>query len=107
MVFQFQILPKLLHFTNSMLATLNYILNMETDAVQRHASLPTVNGPKLDRFREHRNIKFIELLGHSRGDEGNLHATHGYVFKVVIDSESFALKIVRFRVSTSSGVHVG
>lgn len=63
--------------------------NMPLSPVDQFDELPTIKGPKLGRFREGRyskKIDYLELL--SPG------GSHGYVFKVRIDGELFALKIV-------------
>jgi len=61
--------------------------------------LPRIGGPKLRRFKDghYERIEYLELLGRS-DDEELLNGDHGYVFRVQIDMELYALKIVRLRI---------
>jgi len=70
---------------------------MPTAAIDKFDYLPTVSGPKLGRFRNgrYKKIEFLELLGLSDDAEESPDGVHGHVFRVRIDSEPFALKIVR------------
>jgi hypothetical protein len=65
--------------------------------INKYDQLPNLDGPKCWRFKNgrYRKLQFLELLGDSADeDDGVPEATHGYVFKVDIDSQLFALKIV-------------
>ena len=70
---------------------------MPTAAIDKFEYLPTIPGPKLGRFKkgQHGKIEFLELLGSSHDGEDSPDGVHGHVFRVRIDSELFALKIVR------------
>lgn len=58
---------------------------MSIAPIDRFDELPRVNGPK-PRFKyDHRGIEYLDLL--ARED-------HGYLFKVRINGELYALKIV-------------
>jgi Kinetochore Sim4 complex subunit FTA2 len=68
---------------------------MSTAAIDQFCDLPRIKGPKLSRFKDgnYHKIEYLELLG--TDGEGQLNGDHGYVFKVRIDGELYALKIVR------------
>ncbi len=57
--------------------------------------LPRVKGPKLGRFkgRNYKRIEYLELLSGSNDQDQYPIGDHGYVFKVRIDEEVYALKV--------------
>ena len=65
-------------------------------AIEKYDELPQIKGPKLHRFRSFRRIEYKELLSEVEDEESESFGIHGYVFRVLIDSKSFALKIVRY-----------
>lgn len=69
---------------------------MSTAAIDQSDELPSIEGPKLRRFKggNYNRIEYEELLG--SGD-------HGYVFRVRIDGELYALKLVRLGTPTTVG----
>jgi hypothetical protein len=69
---------------------------MSTYDIDKHDELPQIDGPKLPCFKERRykKIEYLELLNPPREEEQSSNGGHGYVFKVLIDSEPYALKIV-------------
>jgi Kinetochore Sim4 complex subunit FTA2 len=72
---------------------------MSVAAVDQYDLLPQIKGPKLRRFRDGRynRIEYLELLGDAlRGEDASSTGVHGYVFRVRIDGEPFALKIVGY-----------
>ncbi|KAJ9493583.1 hypothetical protein H2202_010931 [Exophiala xenobiotica] len=71
---------------------------MSTTLLDQFDELPRIKGPKLRRFNDghYKRIEYLVLLGRSN-DEGQLPSgDHGYVFRVRIDGELYALKIFRF-----------
>jgi Kinetochore Sim4 complex subunit FTA2 len=74
---------------------------MDRGAVDKYSLLPTIDGPKLPRFGNvPLRIQYLELLSTSMDSDGNPDAVHGYVFKVIINSKPFALKIVRLSIDS-------
>jgi hypothetical protein len=67
---------------------------MSTATIDKFDELPRIKGPKLRRFKDghYKRIEYLELLGRS---------DHSYVFRVQIDGEPYALKIVRLGTSTT------
>ncbi|KAK5214994.1 hypothetical protein LTR72_011917 [Exophiala xenobiotica] len=68
---------------------------MSTALIDQFDELPRIKGPKLQHFKDshHKRIEYLELLRRS-DDEGQLpNGGHGYVFRVRIDGELYALKI--------------
>ena len=76
---------------------------MSTAAIDLFDELPTIKGPKLRRFKDsfYKRIEYLELLGRSNDEEQLLNGEHGYVFRVRIDGELYALKIVRLGTFTT------
>lgn len=76
---------------------------MSTATIDQFDELPRTRGPKLRRFREghYKKIEYLGLLGGSEDDEQLPNGDHGYVFRVRIDGELYALKIVRLGISTT------
>lgn len=76
---------------------------MSTAAIDQFDELPRVKGPKLRRFKEgrYKKIEYLELLSGSGDDDELPSGDHGYVFRVRIDGELYALKIVCFNPSTT------
>ena len=76
--------------------------SISTTAIDRFHELPRVKGPKLPRFKDghYERIEYLELL--SRSDDGEPNGDHGYVFKVRIDGELYALKIACVETSTTN-----
>ena len=70
---------------------------MPTATIDQFDELPRIRGPKLRRFKDghHGEIEYLELLGKSDDEEHLTNGDHGYVFRVRIDGELYALKIVR------------
>ncbi|KAL9106676.1 MAG: hypothetical protein Q9227_008328 [Pyrenula ochraceoflavens] len=70
---------------------------MSTAAIDQFDELPRIKGPKLGRFKngQYKRIEYLELLGRSDKEERLQDGDHSYVFKVRIDGELWALKIVR------------
>ena len=69
---------------------------MSTAAIDQFNELPRIKGPKLRRFKDghYKSVEYLELL-HRPDDEEQLPSgEHGYVFRVRIDGELYALKIV-------------
>jgi hypothetical protein len=64
--------------------------------IKKRKSIPPVEGPVLSRFKDgrYKKIEYLELLNSSEDDDEEFIGEHGYVFRVLIDSELFALKIV-------------
>ncbi len=62
--------------------------------------LPRVDGPKLGRFNggNYKRIEYLELLGRSSDQGQYTIGDHGYVFKVRIDGELYALKVASLRI---------
>jgi hypothetical protein len=73
-------------------------LSMSTAIIDQFDELPRIKGPKLRRFRE---FEYLELLSRSDDEEQLPNGDHGYVFRVQIDGELYALKIVRLGTSTT------
>lgn len=73
---------------------------MAIAAIDRFDALPRVDGPKLPRFKNGRydSIKYLNLLSEA-DDEQSPDGDHGYVFKVCIDGELYALKVVSVEAS--------
>lgn len=69
---------------------------MSTAAIDLFNELPMIKGPKLRRFKDghYEKIEYLELLGISDDEEHLTNGDHGYVFRVRIDGELYALKIV-------------
>ena len=76
---------------------------MSTATIDQFDELPRIKGPKLRRFKDghYKRIEYLELLGRSDDEEQLANGDHGYVFRVRIDGELYALKIVRLGISTS------
>ncbi|KAJ9493829.1 hypothetical protein H2202_010684 [Exophiala xenobiotica] len=67
---------------------------MSTASIDQFDELPRIKGPKLRRFKDghYKRIEYLELLSRSN-DEGQLpNGGHGYVFRVRIDGELYALE---------------
>ncbi|KAF2179630.1 hypothetical protein K469DRAFT_693878 [Zopfia rhizophila CBS 207.26] len=71
---------------------------MSTAAIDQFDELPRIRGTKLRRFKDghYKRIEYLELLGRSDDEEQLPNGDHGYVFRVRIDGELYALKIFRF-----------
>ncbi|KAF2175811.1 hypothetical protein K469DRAFT_763366 [Zopfia rhizophila CBS 207.26] len=76
---------------------------MSTAAIDQFDELLRIKGPKLRRFKDghYKRIEYLELLGRSDDEEQLPNEDHGYVFRVRIDGELHALKIVRLGTSTT------
>jgi hypothetical protein len=76
---------------------------MPTAAIDQFDELPRIKGPKLRRFKDgrYKRIEYLELLGTSDDEEQSPSGDHGYVFRVHIDGELYALKIVCLGASTT------
>ena len=76
---------------------------MTTAIIDQFDELPRIKGPKLRRFKEghYKKIEYLELLSKFDDEEQLPDGDHGYVFKVRIDGELYALKIVHFGISTT------
>jgi len=70
-----------------MSVSLRYDLNKDSQ-------LPPCEGPKLHAFgKRHKPVEFLELISDPT-NEYDESGGHGYVFKVRINNEIFALKVV-------------
>ncbi|KAK0710068.1 kinetochore Sim4 complex subunit FTA2-domain-containing protein [Lasiosphaeria miniovina] len=71
---------------------------MEIAAIDQFDELPRIRGDKLRRFKngQFKKIDYLELLGRSDDDDALPDGDHGYVFRVLIDGDLYALKIFRF-----------
>jgi len=71
---------------------------MSTATIDQFDELPRIKGPKLRRFKDgyYKRIEYIEQLGKSDDEEQLQNGDHGYVFRVRINGELYALKIFRF-----------
>lgn len=69
---------------------------MDTPAISKYDRLPHNGGmTSLPRFQGCTDdIEILELLGCDADNDFMPQGTHGYVFRVKIDSKPFALKIV-------------
>lgn len=76
---------------------------MTTAIIDQFDELPRIKGPKLRRFKEghYKKIEYLELLSKFDDEEQLLNGDHGYVFKVRIDGELYALKIVHSGIFTT------
>ena len=70
---------------------------MSTPAIYRFDELPRIKGPKLRRFEDgqYKKLEYLKLLSRPSDEDQTLCCGHGYVFKVRIDGELYALKVVR------------
>lgn len=70
---------------------------MSTAVIDQFDELPRIQGPKLRRFKDghYESIEYLEVLGRSDHMDQLPNGDHGYVFRVQIDRELYALKIVR------------
>ncbi|KAK5200961.1 hypothetical protein LTR47_012123, partial [Exophiala xenobiotica] len=68
---------------------------MSTALIDEFDELPRIKGPKLRRFKDghYKRIEYLELLGRSDDERQLPNGGHGYVFRVRIDGELYALKI--------------
>ena len=76
---------------------------MSTAIIDRFDEMPRIKGPKLPRFKDghYKTIEYLQLLGGSNDADQLPIGDHGYVFKVRIDGEHYALKIVRLGTSVT------
>lgn len=69
---------------------------MPNATIDQFDELLRIKGPKLPRFKDGHSKRIEYLVLHRSDKEEQLsNADHGYVFRVRIDGELYALKIVR------------